>query len=231
MGMFPEVADYSFYNCRKEMLRMVTKAGGLLSTEIKKNTDFKTMWQEYGTCEKAIPEGRPEHMAALRSYIEATSEFHNIFKKKLVHTKSRGNSAYQDDFPFKSLFFLLTDAMHLLKSNCCRVYSGTEKIYSTKIGDKVRFENFFSGREKYTDAAEDAEIAENIGTVFNITSCSAINLDEVCLSENIELLISPTEVFTVMNIKTVKTSNHQYKEITLMHSHFHSSSDCRDLVR
>ncbi|XP_048053209.1 erythroblast NAD(P)(+)--arginine ADP-ribosyltransferase isoform X2 [Megalobrama amblycephala] len=230
MGMFPEVADYSFYNCRKEMLQMVTKAGGLLETEIKNNTLFETMWQDNAECDKAIPGGTPEHMAALRSYAEAPSKFYNTFKKSL-HTKSRGSS-YRDDFPFKSLFFLLTDAMHLLKSDCRTVYSGKEAEYSTNIGDKVRFASFFQAKQKYTEATEVAVISENIGTVFNITSCSAINLDEMCGSEDtdIELLISPTEVFKVTNIRNVSTSNDQYKEITLMNSGFHSSSNCRGLV-
>lgn len=229
MGMFPKVADYSFYNCRKEMLQMVTKAGGLLETEIKNNTLFENMWQDNAECDKAIPGGTPEHMAALKSYAEAPSKFYNTFKKSL-HTQSRGSS-YRDDFPFKSLFFLLTDAMHLLKSDCRIVYSGTKDEYSTNIGDKVRFTSFFQANQKYTDATEDAAIDNNIGTVFNINSCSVINLDEMCGSEDIELLISPTEVFTVTNIQNVSTSNDQYKEITLMHSGFHSSSSCSGLVR
>ncbi|XP_067260785.1 ecto-ADP-ribosyltransferase 5 [Chanodichthys erythropterus] len=228
MGMFPEVADYSFYNCRKEMLQMVTKAGGLLETEIENNTVFETMWQDNAKCDKAIPGGTPEHMAALKSYAEAPSQFYNTFKKSL-HTKSRGSS-YQDDFPFKSVFFLLTDAMHLLKSDCRTVYSGTKDEYSTNIGDKVRFTSFFQANQEYTVATEDAAIDKNTGTVFNISSCSVINLDEMCGSEDLELLISPTEVFTVTNIKTVSTSNDQYKEITLMHSGFHSSSNCSGLV-
>lgn len=230
VSMFPEAADYSFYSCRKEMLQMVTKAGGLLQTELNNNTDFKTMWKG-NTCEKAIPGGTPEHMTALKSYVEANAKFHKKFNK-LVHTRSRDNSTYQDTFPFKSLFFLLTDAMQLLKSNCNTVYSGIEEVYSIKIGDKVRFESFFPAKLEYTFATEDATTDdENIGTVFNITSCSVINLDNVCKSEEMDLLISPTEVFTVKNIKTVSNSNDHYTEINLMHSHMHSSSNCSSLVR
>ncbi|XP_077088494.1 ecto-ADP-ribosyltransferase 5 [Siphateles boraxobius] len=230
MSKFPEAADYSFYSCRKEMLQMVTKAGGLLQTELNNNTDFMKMWKTNTACEKAIPEGTPEHMIALQSYVEADPIFRKTFNK-LVHTKSRGNSTYQDMFPFKSLFFLLTDAMQLLKSNCNTVYSGTEKKYSIKIRDKVRFESFFPATLEYTAATEDATTDdETMGTVFHITSCSVINLDVVCKSEDIDLLISPTEVFTVKNIKTVSDSNDRYTEITLMHSHMQSSSNCSSLV-
>ncbi|XP_056121043.1 ecto-ADP-ribosyltransferase 5 [Rhinichthys klamathensis goyatoka] len=229
VSMFPEAADYSFYSCRKEMLQMVTKAGGLLETELKNNIDFMDMWKGSTTCE-AIPDGTPEHMTALQSYVEAGSEFHETFNK-LVHTKSRGNSTYQDMFPFKSLFFLLTDAMQLLKSNCNTVYSATEEKYSFNIGDKVRFESFFPAELVYSAATEDAATFETTGTVFNINSCSVINLDKVCISEDIDLLISPTEVFTVKDIKTVSNSNDHYIEINLMHSHMYSSSNCSSLVR
>ncbi|XP_052405916.1 GPI-linked NAD(P)(+)--arginine ADP-ribosyltransferase 1 isoform X3 [Carassius gibelio] len=230
MGLFPEAADYSFYNCRKEMLQMVTKSGGLLQTELNNNKDFKTMWKNT-TCKKAIPGSTPEHMTALKSYVEASSEFRKTFKKSVQnHNKSR--STYRDEFPFKSLFFLLTDAMNLTDhKECPTVYSGTGKGYITKIGEKVRFVSFFPAKLKSADATEDASIGEDTGTVFSITSCSVINLDDYgCSSEKIDALISPTEVFTVKDITAVKNNDYDYINITLVHSHFHSSSDCSSLV-
>lgn len=231
MGMFPEAADYSFQNCRKEMLQMVTKSGGLLQTELNNNTYFKTMWKGDAACSKTIPGGTQKHMVALQSYVDAGSKFHRKFKK-LVQT-SRGSSTYRDEFPFKSLFFLLTDAMQLIRKNKCQtVYSGTEEEYSTGIGEKVRFKSFLPAKLLYTDAAEETSSSDNIGTVFNITSCSVFPLEDYeCVSEEIDLLISPTEVFTVTGIRTVSNSNDKFKEITLTHSHFHSSSNCSGLVR
>ncbi len=226
MGMFPEAADYSFQNCRKEMLQMVTKSGGLLQTELNNNPKFKTMWKDNANCSKTIPGGTLKHMAALKNYAEAGSEFHGKFTK-LVQT-SRG----RDEFPFKSLFFLLADAMQLTREKKCRtVYSGTEEEYITKIGEKVRI-RFFPAKLLYTDATEDTSYSDNTGTVFNITSCSVIRLEDYgCFSEEIDLLISPTEVFTVTGIRTVSNSNDDFKEIALTHSHFNSSSNCSGLVR
>ncbi len=225
MGMFPEAADYSFQNCRKEMLKMVTKSGGLLQTELNNNTKFKTMWKDNANCSKTIPGGTPEHMAALNNYAEAGSQFHGRFTK-LVQT-SRGR-----EFNFKSLFFLLADAMQLIREKKCRtVYSGTEEEYITKIGEKVRIP-FFPAKLYYTDATEDTSSSDNIGTVINITSCSVIRLEDYgCFSEEIDLLISPTEVFTVTGIRTVSNSNDDFKEIALKHSHFNSYSNCSGLVR
>ncbi|XP_059407423.1 GPI-linked NAD(P)(+)--arginine ADP-ribosyltransferase 1-like [Carassius carassius] len=229
MGLFPEAADYSFYNCRKEMLQMVTKRGGLLQTELNNNKDFKTMW-ENTTCKKAIPGSTPEHMTALQNYVEA-SEFRKTFKN-LVQKHGRSRSTYRDEFPFKSLFFLLTDAMNLTGHKECRtVYSGAEKQYDAKIGEKVRFVSFFPAKLQFSVATEDASTDGDTGTVFNITSCSVINLEDYgCSSEEMDALISPTEVFTVKDITPVKNNNDDYIEITLVHSHFNSSSDCSSLV-
>lgn len=226
MGMFPDAADYSFQNCRNEMLQLVTKSGGLLQTELNNNPEFKTMWKGNAECSKTIPGGTPEHMAALQNYAVAGSTFHGRFTK-LVQT-SRG----RDEFHFKSLFFLLADAMQLIRPNKCRtVYSGTDEAYSTEIGEKVHT-SFFPAELLYTEATEYTSSSENIGTVFNITSCSVISLEDYgCSSEDIDLLISPTEVFTVKGIRTISNSNDVFKEITLTHSLFHSSSNCSGLVR
>ncbi|KAL0154436.1 hypothetical protein M9458_050258, partial [Cirrhinus mrigala] len=228
--MFSEVAEYSFQNCRKEMLQMVTKPGGLLETELNNNNDFKTMWQSNATCKKAIPEVTPDHIAALQSYAEASPSFHKNFKKLLK--TSRGSSSYQDEFPFKSLFFLLTDAMQLIGKNKCRtVYSGTDKEYSAKIGEKVHFESFFPAELQLTDLTEDAVSDDDTGTLFHIMSCSVISLEDYkCYTEEFELLISPTEVFTVTDIRSVNNSNDKFKKITLTHFGNQSSSDCIGLA-
>ncbi|XP_056335177.1 uncharacterized protein si:ch211-145b13.6 [Danio aesculapii] len=227
MGMFPEAPDYSFYNCRKEMLQMVTKPGGLLQIEINNNTGFQDMWKNSRPCTKSIPGATSEHMTALHVYV-ADNKFRTNFDK--IYSKSTGGSTYQDEFPFKSVFFLLTDAMSLLKKNCRTVYSGAEEEYKTKVGEKVRFKSFFPAMLKLTDATENASTGE-FGTVFSINSCSAIELDaNGCNSEEMDLLISPTEVFTVENIEIVHNSNDNYKHITLKHSEYQSKSDCSSLV-
>ncbi|KAI2648029.1 Ecto-ADP-ribosyltransferase 5 [Labeo rohita] len=230
MGMFPEVADYSFQKCRKEMLQMVTKPGGLLETELNNSEDFKTMWQSNPTCKTAIPDITPKHMAALQSYAEASPTFHGNFKDLLQ--KSNGSAAYQDEFPFKSLFFLLTDAIQLLgKNECHTVYSGTVKEYGTSVGEKVHFKSFFPAKLQYTEATEITSLSDDIGTVFNITSCFVINLEDYeCDSEKIELLISPTEVFTVTDIRIINNSNDKFKKITLNHFSSESSSKCTGLA-
>ncbi|XP_043105786.1 uncharacterized protein si:ch211-145b13.6 isoform X2 [Puntigrus tetrazona] len=128
------------------------------------------------------------------------------------------------------------DAVQLLGQNkCCTVYFGTEKEYNTKIGEKVRFESFVAATVEHSAAAEDASDSDSTGTVFNIISCSLICYEDYkCISEEIlserEFFISPNEVFTVKAI-TTRSGTDTFKEITLTHSDFQSSSNCSSLDR
>ncbi|XP_051558526.1 erythroblast NAD(P)(+)--arginine ADP-ribosyltransferase [Myxocyprinus asiaticus] len=228
MGMLPESVDFSYSNCRDEMLQMVTKPGGLLQRELNNNPYFKSMWQSNATCKKRIPGGTKEHMAALQSYVEADTKFQEVFNT-WFYTKGRNSTSYQD-FPFKSLYFLLTDAMRLLGKDMCQtVYSGTEEKYMATVGEMFSFRSFFPATFKFSDASEDT--GNNGGTVFNITSCFVVSLDEnVCEPEEMDLLIYPTEVFTVEAIRTVNNSNDKFTEITLIHSKLHSPFNCSSLL-
>lgn len=226
LDMFPEFVDYS--SCRDEMLQIVTKPGGLLQKELNDSTEFKSMWKANAACGKKIPGATQEHMAALKNYADADRTFHKLFNMKLC-SKGKNSKTYQDEFPFKSLYFLLTDAMQLLSKDMCQmVYSGTEKEYSVTVGDSIRFGTFFPAKLKYGDTLE--EIVDDGGTIFNITSCSVVNLDERCPSEEIDLLISPTESFKVEKISTVDNGDGQTIMLVALVQHaLKSSFDCRSL--
>ncbi|KAI7810905.1 GPI-linked NAD(P)(+)--arginine ADP-ribosyltransferase 1 [Triplophysa rosa] len=227
LDMFPKVVDYS--SCRDEMLQIVTKPGGLLQQELNNSTDFKLMWKANATCEEKIPGATQEHMAALKSYADASPKFHELFNMKL-YSKGKNITTYQNEFPFKSLYFLLTDAMQRLSKDMCQmIYSGIENEELT-AGDLVRFGTFLPARLKYSDALED--IVDVSGTVFNITSCSVFNLDEKCKSDEIDLLISPMESFKVKEIRTsVDNGDETYKQVALVQHSFRSSFDCKSFFR
>lgn len=71
-----------------------------------------------------------------------------------------------------------------------------------RSGRKGILRVFFPTNLHYIDAIE-ASLSDNNGTVFNIISCSVIRFEDYgCISEEIDLLTSPTEVFTVMGMKT-----------------------------
>nr|XP_055051426.1 GPI-linked NAD(P)(+)--arginine ADP-ribosyltransferase 1-like [Misgurnus anguillicaudatus] len=223
--MFPEVVDYK--TCRDEMLQRVIKPGGLLQRELNNNIDFRSMWKANATCEMKIPGGTQEHMAALKSYADANRKFHKSFNTQL-YNKGTNITMYRDQFSFKSLHFLLTDGMQLLRKEnmpCRNVYSGTEKKYNIAVKDLIRFGSFFPAHLSFNVAFEDA--VDSDGTIFNITSCTVINLDETwCKSEEIDLLISPNEAFEVEDIRKVGPKDEKMTMVILKPSAFPSSFDC-----
>ncbi|XP_073720103.1 GPI-linked NAD(P)(+)--arginine ADP-ribosyltransferase 1 isoform X2 [Misgurnus anguillicaudatus] len=227
LDRFPEFVDYK--RCRDKMLQRVIKPGGLLQTELNTNKDFKLMWKANATCGTKIPGVTQEHMAALQSYADADEKFHKSFNTQL-YNKGTNITMYQDQFSFKSLHFLLTDAMQLLskKSMTCRnVYSGTEKTYNIAVKDVIRFGSFLPAKLSFNVAFEDA--VDSDGTIFEITSCTVVNLDEMCKSEEIDLLISPDEAFDVEDIRKVGPKDEEITMVILKPSASHRSFDCSHL--
>ncbi|KAK1792740.1 hypothetical protein P4O66_012658 [Electrophorus voltai] len=228
LDMSPDAVDDTYSECRDKMMQTVIKPDGLLQEEIKANKDFAEMWRSHGgTCEKQIYGGTPYHLTALQAYGNSKPKFRKVFNQ-MVQTKGKNITIYEKEFPFKSLHFLLTDVIRLLNNEtvCSRVYFGTVKTYRGNTGSKVRFGKFLQARIQESSETEVVEL-EGEGTLFNITSCSAVNIENyTCTSEEIEHLISPTEVFVVQSIKEVKNEDASYKIITLTHSRFLSNHDC-----
>ncbi|KAL6466757.1 hypothetical protein MHYP_G00245610 [Metynnis hypsauchen] len=228
LDMAPDAVDDTFSECRDQMMQKVTAPDGLLQKELEASKDFAGMWRSHGgTCEKQIYGGRAHHLAVLQAYGNSGDRFRKMFNR-LVQTKGSNATTYSNEFPFKSLHFLLTDALRLLNPDktCYTVYFGTEKQYTAEDGTEVRFGRFIGASIHKSLEIEQIVTAEK-GTLFNIMSCSVVNVENyTCTSEEIEQLISPTEVFRVQNIETDSTDDVDYKTITLTHSRFLRNHDC-----
>ncbi|KAK0138560.1 hypothetical protein N1851_024907 [Merluccius polli] len=66
--------------------------------------------------------------------------------------------------------------------------------------------------------------------LFNITSCFVLNLDKKTCGgdDDVRMLLSPSEEYTVEDVRMVPESNDDYSHtwITLKHSKFTSSHNC-----
>lgn len=227
LDMAPDAVDDDFSQCREKMLKAVTEPGGLLQKELKANKEFEELWSKHsGECKKNIPGGTSYHTDALQAYGNSKTKFRKDFNG-LVYSKGSNSMTYRDEFPFKSLHFLLTDFLHLLKrtNTCTTVYYATSNTYTADTGTEVRFGKFMRAGNSQSSETEVVESDE--GTMFIITSCSVVNVEEnMCKSEELQALISPAEVFTVQNVRDVSTDDATYKEITLTHSRFLSNHTC-----
>ncbi|XP_053346892.1 ecto-ADP-ribosyltransferase 4-like isoform X3 [Clarias gariepinus] len=225
LDMASNAVDDAFSQCRDKMLKAVTEPDGLLQKELNASKEFKDLWSKHsGVCNKNIPGGTFYHIDALQAYANSDSKFRKTFND-LVYSKG---STYKETFPFKSLHFLLTDSLRLLnRSNLCKtVFYATSNSYTARIGNEVRFGKFIKAIITLSSETEVVEL-EGGGTLFNITSCSVVNVEEnTCKSEEVQCLISPTEVFKVQKVRDVKTEDATYKEITLTHLRFLSKHTC-----
>ncbi|XP_029114865.1 ecto-ADP-ribosyltransferase 4-like isoform X2 [Scleropages formosus] len=218
LDMSPSAVDDQFLSCRDRMLQSLMGRGGLLERELSNSDGFRRAWQNK-TCGGPIQRGKLEHTKALETYV-TDSKFRYKFNNA-VESQGSSASVYRSSFPYKSLHFLLTDAIHLLKEKTCRtLFRGSDTLYSTTKGSQVRFGRFASALESKSEAEEDFRTS---GTLFNITSCAAAHIESyICEHHSVSWIIPPYEVFEVVDVKETD----EYREITLMHKKLFSNHNC-----
>ncbi|KAJ8335956.1 hypothetical protein SKAU_G00392980 [Synaphobranchus kaupii] len=220
MDMSPNVVDDQFLGCREKMLEKVLGKGGLIEEERAANQMFSKAWDGATECHNRIQNGQPEHTRALVLYTHSyRQEFHSTFNNAMQ--SQGGNLTAYRGFPFKALHFLLTDALWILRpTSCVTVYHQSDYSYQARVGDKVRFGMFTSAISKNM---LDESSVEDGGTLFTITSCAAVKVeDHACNPEEFELLIPPYEEFRVADVKDTE----DYRVILLNHTRLYSNHDC-----
>ncbi|XP_045073594.1 T-cell ecto-ADP-ribosyltransferase 2-like [Coregonus clupeaformis] len=137
MDMAPNAVDEQYTHCRQQMLEKVLE-GGLLKEELNSSPEYSAAWG-VKQCTKLIPGGVKEHTTALVAYDHGGNAFRKNFNNA-VENQGGNVNVYNGNFQFKSLHFLLMDAMRLLKPNNCQtVFRGSSKMYEAQVGSEVRF--------------------------------------------------------------------------------------------
>ncbi|XP_061839991.1 GPI-linked NAD(P)(+)--arginine ADP-ribosyltransferase 1 [Nerophis lumbriciformis] len=218
LNMAPDAVDDLYQGCRDEVMERLIHSE-VLGKELSGNPGLKAAWSD--KCSTLLPGGVKEHTAALLAYGNGIA-FRKAFNDE-VETTGANASTYERDFHFKSLHFLLTDAMRLVKPAACRnVYRVSSGDYAAEMGAGVRFGRF-------TTAHTDLSVKEDVegGVYFNITTCFFVSLEGFCgLQEDVAIL-SPAEEFTVVDVKQVD----DYQEIVLKHSKLEALHNCYGFSR
>lgn len=211
----PDAVVYQYDGCHDEAMRKFIHSG-LLKEELNSSAEFQKAWNT--GCKDRIPGGSAEHTAALMTY--RNKKFRKIFNDAVAKMGTNG-STYKQDFPFKSLHFLLMDALRLRKTKGCKnVYMMLDEPYTAVIGSKIRFGRFMEVR---TDIEQKEDILG--GVYFNITTCFFYDLQNFCSQGEDLGLLSPSEMFTVDVVKDVNTADDTFREIVLKHSESQASTD------
>lgn len=226
LDMAPDAVDDMYKGCTKDALNKIVLSD-LLKEELNNSEAFQRAWSHSQTsaCTKVIPKGVKEHTMALRTFVSSPESFRTALNNA-VYAYGTNTTTYEDNFYFKSLHFLLMDSIRLLNPGTCKtLYAFSEPKFSVQKGSSVRFGRFYVAYSNL-DTLKERDIDGE--TVLGITTCFFAELgDNICQHDDPITLISPTEEFTVEDVKTVEEdSDVSYTMILIKHSQLKSTHNC-----
>uniref|UniRef100_A0A8C3MBU6 NAD(P)(+)--arginine ADP-ribosyltransferase n=1 Tax=Geospiza parvula TaxID=87175 RepID=A0A8C3MBU6_GEOPR len=159
-------------------------------------TKAKAEWHKRGS--PVSPLASPAHAIALMAF--TMDDLYREFNAA-VRTAGRSSQEYRDNFHFKTLHFLLTQALATLRvargPQCHDMYWGVSRYqFKAKPGDIVRFGQFMSvSKNETTD-----KIFGN-GTVFQVHTCNGVGIQQFSkYPDEKKVVISPFEIFEVIEV-------------------------------
>ncbi|NXQ37252.1 NRT2 ribosyltransferase, partial [Alaudala cheleensis] len=192
--------DDQYLSCGANMTQMLPE---LLDSDFAKNKEFKkawdiakTKWQKWGFDSSPLS---PDQAVALMVYTTSGMELYKRFNRAVSQAGS-SSEEYRNNFHFKSLHFLLTQALQKLSKprQCHDVFRRVrDTIFKAQKGTKVRFGQFAS-------TSRSAAVALGFGqdTMFTVRTCHGADIQRFShfLGEE-EVLIPPFEIFEVLEAR------------------------------
>ncbi|NWH88761.1 NRT2 ribosyltransferase, partial [Aegithalos caudatus] len=189
---------------------MTAALPALNRSEFQKNPLFAKVWpeasgrwQDRGS--PLSPLSSPAQAIAIMAYT-----MDGLYKEfnAAVRVAGRSPQEYRDNFHFKTLHFLLTQALGTLrdreKPKCRCVFRGVESQFKAQLGQRVRFGQFAS-----TSLCKDAIHEFGTDTVFKVWTCYGVEIQKFSKYPNEkEVLVPPFETFVVTKV-TQKGKNLQ----------------------
>uniref|UniRef100_A0A8C3PQJ1 NAD(P)(+)--arginine ADP-ribosyltransferase n=1 Tax=Calidris pygmaea TaxID=425635 RepID=A0A8C3PQJ1_9CHAR len=207
--------DDQYQGC---MCMMEEELGELNHTEFAKKSIYAKFWTlaaaEWRTKEDHVPKPpalRTEHAVALMAYsLEIHENNEQLYKEFDAAVREAGSSLreYLDNFQFKALHFLLTQAVKILHKprTCFNVFRGVGGIrFSAWHHDLVRFGQFASS------SLNKKKAMDKFGndTFFFVKTCYGVPIWNFSFfPKEEEVLIPPYERFEVTGITQDGTSTH-----------------------
>ncbi|KAM3680703.1 erythroblast NAD(P)(+)--arginine ADP-ribosyltransferase-like [Ammospiza maritima maritima] len=200
LDMAPNSFDNQYQDCGTNMTATLS---ALNNSEFQQNPLFAQTWlkataewQSRGSPVSSL--SSPAQAIALMAF--TMDELHTEFNAA-VRTAGHSIQEYRHNFHFKTLHFLLTQALVTLRQaqngQCHNVYRGVSMYrFKAKPGDIVRFGQFSS-------ASQSERNAKRFGsaTVFEVYTCHGAEIREFSkYPDEKEVLIPPYETFEVINV-------------------------------
>ncbi|XP_039947337.1 NAD(P)(+)--arginine ADP-ribosyltransferase 2-like [Hirundo rustica] len=203
MDTAPNSFDDQYLGCGPAMTAALP---ALNRSEFQKNPLFAEVWlkavaewKDRGS--RVSPLSSPAQAIALRAY---TMEEMRLYQQFNAAMREAGSSSwkYRNEFHFKSLHFLLTQALQKLRrpNQCYDVHRGVKNTqFKVNKNDKVRFGQFAS-------SSMDIKVAWKFGhgTIFKVNTCHGVDIQGfTSFPEEEEVLIPPFETFKVTDVSKI----------------------------
>ncbi|NWT99099.1 NRT2 ribosyltransferase, partial [Urocynchramus pylzowi] len=199
LDMAQDSFDDQYAGCRHAMTEVLP---ALNRFEFQQNPLFARVWvraaAEWWRRGPPVTPLSPAQAVALMTYTmkDVYKEFNDA-----VRVAGRSRREYRDNFHFKTLHFLLTDALATLRDargpRCHHVFRGVRGVrFEARRGDTVRFGRF-------TSTSLHKQIAQQFGTdtMFQVQTCQGVDIREFSSNPSEEeVLIPPFETFEVTNV-------------------------------
>ncbi|XP_029295302.1 erythroblast NAD(P)(+)--arginine ADP-ribosyltransferase-like [Cottoperca gobio] len=193
LSMVEDSVDDMYYGCNDNMMKIVQNV-------LKKKDhmfSYKKQWDDQKGCAKTKFKKREvkaltkDHMQAICVYTD-----NKLYREFNNAVRINGN-IYSSSFPFLSLHYLLTSAIHILNNNyhCRTTYRRSTDRFTGKVNQIIRFGSFTSSSNR-TDLTHFGR-----ETCFIIKTCSGASLKKYSVfPDEDEVLIPPYEMFKITEI-------------------------------
>ncbi|XP_027764209.1 erythroblast NAD(P)(+)--arginine ADP-ribosyltransferase-like [Empidonax traillii] len=201
LDMAPNAFDDQYQDCSNEMVEELL---ALNRSEFALNSNYSKAWDDATVKWRRHPSlgslRWKEEAIALMAYTLETALYKDF--NRAVPVAGRSRQEYLDNFPFKVVHFLLTEALDDLRDaqthpRCLHVYRGVRGVrFTAQPGDIVRFGQF-------TSASQSKDVAETFGTdtFFELDTCHGAAIrDFSFMPWEEEVLIPPFETFNVTSV-------------------------------
>ncbi|XP_014749775.1 PREDICTED: GPI-linked NAD(P)(+)--arginine ADP-ribosyltransferase 1, partial [Sturnus vulgaris] len=200
LDMAPASFDDQYRDCGLAMSRALP---ALKRSDFQNNAEFARVWPEaeskWQGRESRVSPLSPAQASAITAY--TMNYLYKDFNEK-VSVAGISPQQYRQNFHYKTLHFLLTDALATLRDagkgqKChCVVRGVNDKVFKAKLGATVRFGRF-------TSASLCENVAQGFGThtVFRVRTCQGASIREFSeYPDEDEVLIPPFETFNVTKV-------------------------------
>ncbi|KAM3680609.1 erythroblast NAD(P)(+)--arginine ADP-ribosyltransferase-like [Ammospiza maritima maritima] len=200
LDMAPDSFDDQYRGCVPAMKAALP---ALNHSEFKQNEKFAQVWvkaaaewQSRGPPESPLT---PDQATAIMAF--TMDSLRSVFNDA-VRVAGRSSQEYQNNFHFKTLHFLLTQALLMLRDTrgqqCHIMYCHVEGVqFKAEPGDFVRFGQFMSASRM-----ERIHWYSGNDTVFHVYTCHGTEIQLFSHYPG-EVLIPPFETFKVINVSSI----------------------------